>query len=97
MVFDVSGVPALPPLLDLPPNLVDELVLLDPVLGPLGIEGELAGLFLARACDGDEVGTEAAAGGDLVGNAIFGKAEVTGGFLEGRVNYGVFYYNLFQS
>ena len=74
-----------------------ELVLLDPVLGPLGIEGELAGLFLARACDRNEVGAKAAAGDDLVGDAVFGESEMAGGFGEGGIDDGVFYYNLFQS
>jgi hypothetical protein len=68
---DVSCISAFPPLLYLLPNLVDELVLFDPVLGPLCFEGKLTGFFLPRTGNGDEVGTGATAGNDFVGYAVF--------------------------
>jgi len=59
-------------------DLIDELVLLDPVLGPFGVEHELGlgALLLARLGDGDEVGTDPSGLDDLAGDPLVGEAEV---------------------
>ena len=81
-----ADVAALPPELHAGADLVDEPVLLDPVLRPLGIESKLVLALLARLGDGDEVGTGAAAGLDFVGDSFVVEAEMTGRLAEGRVD-----------
>ena len=79
-----ADVAALAPHADAPTDVVDELVLLDAVLGPLGVKLKLLA-FLLRPGDGDEIGAGPAAVNDLVGDALVGKAKMAGRFVERRV------------
>lgn len=76
-------------------DLVDELVFLDPVLRPLGVEGELPGV--SGLGDRDEIRAGPATIDDLVRDAVFGESEMSGGFVEGGVDDGVFDDDLLQS
>jgi len=80
---------ALAPLADLGADAVDELVFLDAVLGPVGIDDKLfAALF--GAGDGDEIGREAAFVDGFVGDALVGEVKVPRGLEVGGVEDGVF-------
>ena len=80
----------LAPLLHAGTHLVDELVFLNPVLRPLGIEVKLILALLLGLGDGDEVRTDAALLGDFVRDALVGKPEVSPWFLERRVDDRIF-------
>jgi len=74
-------------------DVVDELVFFDAVLCPLGVEERLlcSALLLFRACNGHEIGADAAlAFDDLVGDALVGKTKMAGRVVEGRVDDWVF-------
>ena len=82
------------PLLYPAANLVDELVRLNSVLRPLGLEIELVFAFLARRGNGNEVGALAPGFDDLIGDPFIGKPEMPFRFLEWRVNDRIFDDNL---
>ncbi len=79
-------------------DLVGELVLLDPVLRPLGIEDKLfLALFLAGLGDGDEIRAGPAALDDLVGNPLVGEPEVPAQLPERRIDNRVVCDDLFHN
>ena len=77
---------AFSPELDAGTNLVDELILLDPVLRPLGVKDKLLLALLAGPGDGKEVGTGPAALDDLVGDPLVGELEVPTRLPERRID-----------
>ena len=74
-------------------DLVDELVLFYPILGPLSIEFELFTLLLGSG-DWDEIARQAAGCYDFVGDAFFIEVEVAGRLLVRRVQDRVFDHHL---
>ena len=68
----------IPPLTYALSQLIDELVLFDPILCPLRIECKLAGSLFARLCNRNEVGTNSAPFNDFVGDAFIRKSEMAG-------------------
>jgi len=84
----------LSPLSDAFPNLIDELVFLDTVFSPFGVEGKLVFRLLLRPCDGDEIRAYASILDDFIRDALVGEAEMAVWFPERRVEYGVFDYDL---
>jgi hypothetical protein len=91
-----ADVTTLAPLLHAAAHLVYELVLLQAVLRPLGVEDELLPLLLGRR-HGHEVGGDAPPLDDLVGDAVFGELEVARRLRERGVEDRVLYYHLGQS
>ena len=81
-----ADVAALAPERDAATDVVDELVLFDAVLGPLGVEQQLLGPLLLRLGDGDEIRTGPAAVDDLVGDALVGEPEMARRLVERRVD-----------
>ncbi len=79
------GVATTAPKLHLAPDLIDLVVFSDPVQRPLRREFKLPGALLAGPGNRDEVGAAAAALGDLVGDAVVVKDEVTVRLLIRRV------------
>src|SRR5690606_32824644 len=67
-------------------DVVDDLVLLDTVLGPFRIELKLLGPLLLRLGDWDEVRTSPAAGNYLIGDALVTELEMVGRLVERRVD-----------
>src|SRR3989338_3575697 len=84
-----AWVAALPPHGDPGADLVDEFILLNPILSPLGVEFKLFPSFL-RLWDGYKVGANATGLDRLVRNTFVGELEVPSGFGEGGVENGVF-------
>jgi hypothetical protein len=69
---------------------VDEGVLLNPILGPFRVEGQLDTLALLPGFgDGDKVGTNASSLDDFVGYPLIRKTEVSSGLLERGIDYRV--------
>ena len=69
-------------------NLVNELVLFNTVLGPLGFEGKLFPLFLGRG-NGNEVRADPPAFDDFVGDSFVREAEMPRGLDKGGVEDGI--------
>ena len=84
-----------PPLTDDVTDVVDELVLFDPVLGPLGIEFELLALLL-RLGDWNEIAGQPAGFDDLVGDAVLVEVEMALRLFVWRVQYRVFDHHLWH-
>jgi len=83
-----AGVAAETPFGDGGPHFVDELVLFDPFLGPLVIEGQLRSLLL-RLGHGDEVAAQATRLDHFVGDAVLVEVEMAVRLFERRVQDGV--------
>ena len=77
-------------------DIVDKLVFFNAVLGPLRIRRMSFGELLLGLCNGKEIGTDATAFDDFIGNAVIAEFEMAGRFIKGRIDNRVFDNNLAQ-
>lgn len=84
-----TDVPSCSPLFDSLTNSIDELVLLNPVLRPVRVKGELLALFLGPS-DGDKVRASAPLFYDFVGDAFVRKSKMASGLHKGKIDDWVF-------
>ena len=66
-------------------DVVDQLVLFDPILRPLGFELKLLGAFLLRLGDGHEIRTGSATVNNFICDALVAELEMAVGLVEWRV------------
>ena len=81
-----ADVAAFPPKRHAGADLVDEFVLLDPVLGPFGVEDKLLLPFLTGLGDGDKIRAASAPIDDLIGDPLVGELEVPARLPERRID-----------
>ena len=78
------------------PDIVDKLVVLNTVLGPLRIRRMSFGELLLGLCNGKEIGADTTAFADFIGNTVIAEFEMAGRFIEGRIDNRVLDNNLAQ-